>query len=128
LRSGGHALVYTVFATELLEPGEAVMLRRHLSTIYANLDEQRMEKAFADAGLVVVRKEVIGTEWREHAEERNRPASQALLRLARLRRLRGEIIDRAGIDIYEHIEANLHWLVWQFLGKLQPTLYELEMT
>ncbi len=125
LRPGGHALVYTVFATERLELLETGMLRRHLSAIYANLDEVRVEAAFAAAGLAVIRKDVIGTEWREHAEERERPASQALLRLARLRRQRDEIVESVGEDLYDHVEANLHWLVFQFLGKLQPTLYDL---
>ncbi len=49
--------------------------------------------------------------------------SQALLRLARLRRQREAIVERFGLDIYDHVEANLHWLVYEFLGKLQPTMY-----
>ena len=123
LRPGGHALVYTVFATDLLEPLEVGMLQRHLGMIHANLDEQRVDGGLAAAGFAVLSKDVIGTEWREHAEERTQPASQALLRLARLRRQREQIVESAGREIYDHVEANLHWLVFQFLGKLQPTLY-----
>ena len=48
-----------------------------------------------------------------------------LLRLARLRRQRDAIVEQAGEEIYGHIESNLHWLVYQFLGKLLPTIYVL---
>jgi hypothetical protein len=30
-----------------------------------------------------------------------------------------------GANIYDHIEANLHWDVFQFLGKLLPVVYVL---
>ena len=29
------------------------------------------------------------------------------------------------MEVFEHIEANLHWEVFQFLGKLLPTVYVL---
>jgi hypothetical protein len=64
-------------------------------------------------------------EWREHAEERTQPVSRALLRLSRLRRQRDELVAEHGQDIYDHIETNLHWEVFQFLGKLQPVVYVL---
>jgi len=123
LRPTGRMLVYTDFVTDRLEPDERAMLNRHLANVPANLIESNIERAFAGAGLVVEHKDVIGTEWREYAEERTHPASQALLRLARLRRQRARVVAEYGEDIYEHVEANLHWLVYQFLGKLQPTLY-----
>jgi hypothetical protein len=87
------------------------------------LVERNVEDAFAAAGLTIERKEVIGTEWREYLEERTRPASRALLRLSRLRRQREELVEQTGRDIYDHVEANLHWEVFQFLGKLVPTVY-----
>jgi SAM-dependent methyltransferase len=123
LRPDGHVVLYTVFATDRLEPKEAAMLERNLTIVPANLDEHTVEDAFAKSQLMVVRKDVIGTEWREHAEERTQPVSRDLLRLARLRRQRDHIIDKVGLDIYDHVQSNLHWLVYQFLGKLQPTLY-----
>ncbi len=125
LKPGGHMLVYTNFVTDRLEAKEAAMMSRSLVNVPANLIERGVENAFSCAGLTVARKDVIGTEWREYTEERARPASQALLRLARLRRQRERIVERFGEDIYDHVEANLHWLVYQFLGKLQPTMYVL---
>ena len=126
LRPGGHLLVYTVFATDRLEPKEAELLGQSLANVADNLVEANVEAAFQQSGLEVILKDEIGTEWREYAEERSHPASQALLRLARLRRQRDRIVEQAGEDIYGHIEANLHWLVYQFLGKLLPTIYVLQ--
>ena len=99
------------------------MLNRLLGNIAANLVEGNVEAAFESAGLVVERKDVIGTEWREYAEERTRPVSQALLRLSRLRRQRASVIRTHGQDIYDHVQANLHWETYILLGKLRPTLY-----
>ena len=87
--------------------------------------KENVEAAFSGAGLVVVVEDEIGTDWREYAEERTQPVARDLLRLARLRRQRDRIIEEAGEAIYGHIESNLHWGVYQFLGKLLPTLYVL---
>jgi ubiquinone/menaquinone biosynthesis C-methylase UbiE len=128
LRPGGHLVVFTVFATDRLEPKEAALLAQSLAVVPANLVEVTVDAAFSRAGLEVVAKEAIGTEWREHAEERTQPVSRDLLRLARLRRQRDRIIGEAGHEIYGHVESNLHWLVYQFLGKLLPTVCVLRKT
>jgi SAM-dependent methyltransferase len=127
LRPGGQLLVFAVLATDRLEPKEArMLLGQNLAVVPANLVAANVEGAFRRAGLALLVKDEIGTEWREHAEERSHPASQALLRLARLRRQRDRIVERAGEDIYAHVESNLHWLVYQFLGKLVPVLHLLQ--
>jgi hypothetical protein len=119
-------IVFTVFATDRMEPNELELLfGGNLALVRVNLDETHVEHVFDRAGLAVTVKDVVGTEWREYAEERTHPASRDLLRLARLRRQRDQIIEQAGEDIYRHVESNLHWLVYQFLGKLVPTLYVL---
>lgn len=123
LKPGGRLLVYTTVATDLLHPDERAMLARHLGNVPANLDERTLLDAYAAAGLAVESRDVIGTEWREYAEERTRPASTALLRLARLRRNRAGIVARRGEDVYRHVEANLHWEAFQLLGKLQPVVH-----
>lgn len=126
LRPGGHLIVFTVLATDRLEPKEAQMLLgQSLAVVPGNLVAQNVEDAFRTGGLAIVVKDEIGTEWREYAEEQSHPASQALLRLARLRRQRDRFVEQAGKDIYGHIEANLHWLTYQFLGKLVPMIYVL---
>jgi ubiquinone/menaquinone biosynthesis C-methylase UbiE len=126
LASGGAMLAYTNVATDLLEPKEATRLNTQLGNVARNFDESVVECAFTSAGLVIDRKDVIGTEWREFEEERERPVSQSLLRLARLRRRRAEITELYGEDVYERAEASLHWLGYQLLGKLKPVLYVLK--
>jgi SAM-dependent methyltransferase len=123
LRPAGHMLAYTTVATDLLEPGEATMLSRHLGNVTGNLTEHTLEAAFAAAGLVVAERDVIGSEWHEYLEERTRPVSRSLLRLSRLRRQRESITASHGEDIYHHIQANLHWEVFLLLGKLCPIVY-----
>jgi ubiquinone/menaquinone biosynthesis C-methylase UbiE len=129
LKSDGHMLVYTVFTTDRLEPKERSMLmNHHMGTVPDNFIETNVEAAFADAGLAIKRKEVVGTEWREYSEEHDPSVSKALLKLNRLRRQRETIVNKSGKDIFDHIEANLHWEAYILLGKLQPTLYILSKT
>jgi ubiquinone/menaquinone biosynthesis C-methylase UbiE len=119
----GHMLVYATFATDRLSDQEAELLAHHLGNVPANLIEANVEAAFRRAGFLIERKDVIGSEWREHVEERRGAVSRALLRLSRLRRQRDELAQRFGQDIYDSVEANLHWEVFQFLGKLLPVVY-----
>jgi cyclopropane fatty-acyl-phospholipid synthase-like methyltransferase len=126
LKPNGRMLVYTTVATDLLEPGEWAMLRHHLGNVEPNLVESTIEAAFNSAGLSIEDKDVIGTEWREYAEERTQPVSSALLRLARLRRQRELVVANHGEDIYRHVEANLHWEAFQLLGKLRSIVYLLQ--
>jgi hypothetical protein len=122
-----HLRAVSRVATDRLEPKEAdSLLGQSLAVVPANLVEENVEAAFHRAGLAVVVKDVIGTEWREYAEERTQRVSRDLLRLARLRRQRDRIVEQAGEDIYRHIESTLHWQVYQFLGKLLPAIYVLD--
>lgn len=123
LRPGGHLLIYTTFATDRLSPEEAELLNHHLGNVPANLIEADVERSFASAGFAIAQKDVIGTEWREHIEERDGAVSRDLLRLSRLRRQREALAGQFSEEILDSVEANLHWGVFQFLGKLQPTAY-----
>jgi ubiquinone/menaquinone biosynthesis C-methylase UbiE len=125
LKPGGHMLVYTTFATDRLSPQEAELLNRHLGNVPANLVESNVEASFARAGFAIAEKDVVGTEWREQIEERDGAVSRDLLRLSRLRRQRAALAERVGEEVIASIEAALHWGVFQFLGKLQPTVYVL---
>ena len=125
LKPGGSAVVYTVFATQRLEPREAEAVNRPLGNVVENLDRVRVEDAFGRVGLLAERVEEIGTEFREYDEERTQPVSDSLLRLARLRRRRDEVIRRFGRERYEITEASLHWLAYLLIGKLEPVAYVL---
>ncbi len=123
VKTDGRMLIYTTFATGLLTADERSVLERHLGNVPANLVERHVEEAFGRAGLRVERKVVVGSEFKEHAEERTRPGSRTLLRLARFGRLRERLMREQAADLLGHIEANLHWELFGYLGKLQPTVY-----
>lgn len=125
MSSEAHLLAYNAFATDLLAGNDLDMMRRHLGWLEGNVRRQEMEAAFVEAGFVIQHVEEIGTEWREFTEERTQPGSKALLRLARLRRRRDEIVNWRGQQIYDHLEANLHYEVFLFLGKFEPTVHVL---
>lgn len=125
MKPRSRLLLYTTVATDLLTAQDAEMIRRHLGNVDGNLDRSALELAFSRSGLEIEALRAVGTEWREYAEERTQPVSRALLRLARLRRQREDIVAEHGRDIYGHIEANLHWEVFQFLGKLESLVYVL---
>jgi SAM-dependent methyltransferase len=126
LARGGHMLVYTTFVTDRFSPQESELFQQHLGNVPANLIEANVEGAFARAGLVIEQKKVIGTEWREHLEERGGTVSRSLLRLSRFQRQRDALVEQFGQDICGSVEANLHWEVFQFLGKLLPVVYVLK--
>ena len=109
----------------LLTREEHRLLERQLSNLTANLDEEQVEAAFVRAGLQVERKDIVGSEFKEYAEERTQPGSRTLLRLARLRRSRERLERELPVELLNHIEATLHWELFLFLGKLQPTVYVL---
>ncbi|HKE66784.1 MAG TPA: class I SAM-dependent methyltransferase [Micromonosporaceae bacterium] len=125
LKPTGRMIVYSNFVTDRLERGEEDMMRRHFGVVFANLNEHLVLDAYRVAGLEVERTVVVGSEWREWAEERTQPVSRSLLQLSRLRRQRDEIIAERGQDVYEHVEAQLHWLLFQFLGKFNPVIHVL---
>ena len=54
----------------------------------------------------------------------NRPEARNAMSDKLTPALRTQIKER-GEDIYNHIEANLHWELFGYLGKLQPTVYVL---
>lgn len=125
MKPRSHVLINTTVTTDRLTAQDAALLGHHLGNVDGNLDRSRLEDAFTRSGLTIEKQTTVGTEWAEHAEERSQPTSRALLRLARLRRQREVMIADHGLDIYKHIEANLHWEVFLFLGKLEPIVYEL---
>ncbi|MCB0187268.1 MAG: class I SAM-dependent methyltransferase [Caldilineaceae bacterium] len=126
LRPGGKMLIYQTFATNLLEPAEAVRLYLPLAIVAANMSHDYVEQILQRVGFRIERKDLIGSEWREYWEEDGtRTTSTQLLHLARLRRNRDAYIAQIGQTAYEVELADCHWGVYQMLGKLCPTMYVL---
>jgi ubiquinone/menaquinone biosynthesis C-methylase UbiE len=126
LEPDGRMLAYVTFVTDQLSRQESELFARHLGNVPENMVEANAEAAFARTGLAIERKDAIGTEWREHLEERGGTLSRSMLRLSRLKRQREALTTRFGQDICDSVEANLHWEVFQFLGKLLPVVYVLK--
>jgi ubiquinone/menaquinone biosynthesis C-methylase UbiE len=127
LRTGGRMLVYQTFATNLLEPAEAVRLYLPMAIVAANMSHDYFESIAQRVGFHIAEKDIVGSEWREYWEEDGtHTTSQQLLRLARLRRQRNEYIAQVGRTVYEVELADCYWGVYQMLGKLCPTVYVLE--
>ncbi|WP_248579606.1 class I SAM-dependent methyltransferase [Nocardioides sp. InS609-2] len=124
LRPGGAMVVFTVVDNGLTD-ADRELLTHHRGVVTANLDPARLMAAYAAAGLLLEETIEIGTRWREYAEERTRPVSRKLLQLARLRRQRAQLTTTYGADALAHVEANLHWELWQFLGLTLPVVHVL---
>ncbi len=124
LRPGGHMLIYQTFATNLLEPAEAVRLYLPLAIVPTNMSHDYFESIAQRVGFQIVEKDLVGSEWREYWEEDGtRTTSTQLLHLARLRRRRDAYINKVGRTVYEVELANCFWGIYQMLGKLCPTVY-----
>ncbi len=126
LSPGGHVLVHNTFATPLLEPGERTLLVETLGIVPENLSAAFAEDAFARAGLAIVERDPIGSEWREHSEETGEAiTSRQLLRIARMRRDRARLVAELGQTLYDVELADCLWGVYQMIGKLGGVVYTL---
>lgn len=124
LRPAGRMLVYTTLETELMEAREAERLYGPLAI--HPLRKQSIERAFAGAGFRLTRFEEIGSELIEFYEERDGRASRELMRVARMRRTREQLVAAWGARRYEAVQALYHWMVYLLLGKLTAAYYVLE--
>jgi cyclopropane fatty-acyl-phospholipid synthase-like methyltransferase len=123
LAPGGTVIAYTNVLNGPPDPSETRRLHEPLGVFTANLVEAGLESAFARHGFTVTEKHVIGTQWREHVEERDHDVSRDLLRLARLRRSRDRVEAEYGEETYRLFEASTQWQLQQFLGRLAPVVY-----
>lgn len=126
LRPGGGMVLYAVFATDEFEPRERARLLAGLENFGPSMHQPTVEAAIAAAGLTVVRRDDIGSEWFEYWLEHD-PSylTGDLLHVARLRRARDRFAAAIGPKWYELALAFDQWSLYIVLGKLAPTLYAL---
>ena len=126
LRPGGGVVLYAVFTTDRLEPGDRAVVVEGLENSAASMDEPTVEAAIAAAGFAVDRREEIGTEWMEYRLEHD-PSylTQDLLELARLVRDRDRIEAAVGPLWYRRTVGFDLWRLQIVLGRLVPVLYTL---
>ena len=72
LKPGGRAVIYQMFATSLLEPGEAAFLLPVMGCWPQAMRPESTEAAISSAGLRIDRCVVLGSEWGEYYQERGR--------------------------------------------------------
>jgi ubiquinone/menaquinone biosynthesis C-methylase UbiE len=118
-------VVYTIFATDLLEPKEATWLYEVLDVVPENMSPAYFEKTCNAVGLQIHSREEIGSEWLEYAEEQQGGCSQEMLHIARMRRGRADLVADFGQTAYDVMLAVHHWNVYLMLGKLSSTVYTL---
>ncbi len=123
LKYSGNMIIYTMFATALLEIGEAEYLYKSLGIMSENMSSTYVEDIFNNANLQVLSREVIGGEWMEYLEESEGLCSKELLRIARMKRVKNKILASHGKEIYDISLASCYWHVYQLLGKLTPVIY-----
>ena len=126
LRGGGKMLAWVTIETELMEPQEAERLYAPLGIEPSSVSQQQLEASFASAGFAVSRAEKLGSELIEFYEERDGRASRELMRIARMRRMREQLIAAWGKLRYDTTYALYHWVIYHLLGKLSSGFYLLE--
>ena len=126
LRPGGGMVLYAVFTTDQLAPGDRSLLVEGLQNSPASMHQPTVEAAMAAAGFEMVRRERIGSEWSEYQLEHD-PGylTQDLLEIARLTRNRDQAEAILGPIWYERALAFASWRLQIVLGRLLPVLYAL---
>jgi SAM-dependent methyltransferase len=126
LRPGGGMVLYAVFTTGQLPPGDRSLLVEGLQNSPASMHQPTAEAAMTAAGFELVRRERIGSEWSEHQLEHD-PGylTQDLLEIARLTRNRDQAWAILGPVWYERALAFASWRLQIVLGRLMPVLYAL---
>jgi SAM-dependent methyltransferase len=120
LKPGGQMLAYVTCSTDALEPREAAWLFDAVAIVPESTDAGAIEMRAAEAGLTLVSKTELGSEWRERMlEDGTWSANDALLQLSRLRRS-GANLDDPRVAAYA---ADKVWGIYQLLGKTCPTVY-----
>ena len=124
LRPGGRAIVYSMFATELLEPAESASFWS-ATVVPESTDPARVERAIADAGLRIDECVPIGSDWGEWAEEESGKPGKRLLWAARLLRAPDRYIERFGRANYDIMLRDCLWHVYAMIGKIERRAYVL---
>jgi SAM-dependent methyltransferase len=126
LRPGGGMVLYAVFATGRLAPGDRALVVEGLGNSPASMHQPTVEAAIEAAGFRVLRRELIASEWSEHQLERD-PGylTDDLLEIARLTRNREEAEAVLGPVWYRRALAFASWRLQIVQGRLLPVLYVL---
>jgi SAM-dependent methyltransferase len=125
LKPGGRALIYQMFTTRYLEPGEAAFFLPVMGCTPAAMRPETTEAAIRGAGLRIDRCVILGTQWGEYAQEHARHPGRHLLHAARLIRDPDRYIARFGKENYDIKLGDCLWHIYRMIGKLSGRIYVL---
>lgn len=118
LKPGGYALIYQMYATQLLEPVERAFLERTMGVSPVGSDYADTASAIEASALDLLDRYDIDSEWGEYAQETAGKPGRNLLRAARLRRREEEYVARYGKENYDIMLGDCLWHVYAMIGKL----------
>ena len=122
----GSMLIHQVFETPLLEPAEKARICADLATVPERLSIEPFEDSVRRAGFTIQAIDPIGSEWLESFLERE-DGEKRLLRAARMRRNKHDIVAKVGVAPYRVMQANNLWTIYRMIGKLEERLYTLTL-
>lgn len=114
----GLMMLQNVFATDLLEPQEALLLRQRLRLPDDSMSRAKVETSLLQSGFRVLRTEVFGSEFAEWREAQEGRCAHDLDGIARLQRAENVIVETFGREPYETVLGMYYWHVFQMLGKI----------
>jgi SAM-dependent methyltransferase len=125
LRPGARAIIFLMLVGPRFDPRDVEEILLPLECHPSSLDELTVEEAIASAGFEIERRVEIGSEWGEHAEEREGKPGRRLLWAARLLREPERYVERFGEAHYRTMLADCLWHVGAMTGKLSRRAYVL---
>jgi ubiquinone/menaquinone biosynthesis C-methylase UbiE len=126
LVSAGSVLIHQVFGTPLLEPDEKARICADLATVPERLSIEAFENSVRRVDFTIQAIDPIGSEWLESLLE-TEDGEKRLLRAARMRRNKHDIVAKVGVVPYRVMRANNLWTIYRMIGKLEERIYTLTL-
>jgi SAM-dependent methyltransferase len=126
LQPAGSMIIHQVFGTPLLEPNEKARICADLATVPDRLDVDVFEDSVDRAAFSIQAVDRIGSEWLESLLEGD-DGERRLLRSARMRRAKDEIVAEVGVIPFRVMQANNLWTIYRMIGKLEERIYSLTL-
>lgn len=125
LRPGGVGFVYQVFTGEHMSDAEADRFWP-MNAGARSLRVDDLERSIEAAGLAVVERIDIGSQWGEYGHEQSGTPGRRLAHVARLRRDRERYIAEFGRAAYDIMLHDCLWHVYRMLGFLHAAVVVFE--
>lgn len=126
LTPGGTMLIHQVFETPLLEAAEKECICADLAIVPERLSVETFKASAREGGFTIQEMDPIGSEWLESFLERE-DGEKRLLRAARMRRAKDDIVAQVGVAPFRVMQANNLWTIYRMIGKLEERVYTLTL-